>query len=198
MLYIKSIFVLLLLSTITLTGCLQSSKQVYTFELTNENEGTLTIDIYDIHSNVYQDSEEKDKNIKDDFITFIDSLHNGAKFENNFPNALLVSKSFYPSENKLCAKYIFKFSNKEDVYLYKFEKDGPYLYYYRGNGDQSSLITYGTEPDPANTNGILGTNKLPIVYWANGTTKFILTYLTSSETGTENINLLKMYNKWKK
>jgi hypothetical protein len=169
--------------TFTLISCLHVEKKQYTFELTGENSGKLTIKYINIFSN--KESDTVDISEKD-YDEMVNQYLEGNKLEEDYPGARNFKKRVFEENGVLCGEVTMEFENLDVVKLFKYDKASPMMYYYKGSGDEKFLETNGKT-----------TNSMPVVFWDKSMKKLVLTTKQDEVTATS-VSLLEQYKKKKK
>jgi hypothetical protein len=178
----KSILLALAL-TLTLASCLHVEKKKYTFELTGENSGKLTIKYINIFSN--KESDTLDISDKD-YESLINDYLEGNKLEEDYPGARNFKKRIFEEDGVLCGEVTMEFESLDVVKLFKYDKTSPLMYYYKTANDEKFLETNGKT-----------TNTMPVVFWDKNSKKLELT-TKQDEFGATSVSLVEQFRKKKK
>ena len=176
--------VALAITVLFLSGCLTVEKKEYTFVFTGENSGTLTIKYVNIMS-IMDDTLDVSA---EDFEELLSSYIEGSLIEESFPNATVLEKELFEENRTLCARIVLEFDNIEDVKLYRYNKQGPFMYCINCSLD-TEIIEW--------SNGIYGGDIMPVVFWEKDLDKLnMITSITNPDETT--VGLLRQYYLWKK
>ncbi len=177
------IWATLVMVVLFLSGCLTCEKKEYTFELTGDNSGRLTIkyiNIMSIMDDTLDISEE-------DFQTLLNDYYDGEELINSFPDATLSSKRLFEENGVLCGEAVYEFSDLKGAKLYQHKDKGPFMYCL---GCYSLDSEYYSE-----SNGEYGGDVMPIVFWEPGGKKLTLTTEVTYPDETT-VSLLDEYLEW--
>lgn len=184
---LTGLFIIIFVSSLLLSGCLNVEKKAYTYKVNADGSGSGSIEFINIIS---QEDEERDVSLKD-FGELIDDYLQGNRFESDNPQLTVTSKELYEENGKLNGKVEFTFKSLQDInFLIDPSCNCAPIYYYLGSLSETYLESNGE---------YLGTqmNDIPIVKWKSGTTNFSLsTEVTSDLANTH--SLLPQYKEWKK
>jgi len=186
---IKILITLILLFGLLTTGCLTSETKEYKFEFTGKNSGKLTITYRNIMSQ--RDNEEitVKEEVEKDYEELLNKFIYGTSIEEQYPKANIVSKRLFEDNEQLCGEVILEFDDISDVNLYRYDKKAPYMYYI-GSTEYMGLIIENF----FDSNGDLGANNFPVVFWDKKLKNLELT-TSITEPTEESISLL---NAWLK
>jgi hypothetical protein len=166
-----------------LSGCLTCEKKEYTFQLTGDNSGRLTIKYINIMS-IMDDTLDIST---EDFQTLLNDYYDGEELQNTFPDASLVSRKMFEENGVLCGEVVYEFSDLKGAKLYQHKDKGPFMYCL---GCYSLDSEYFSE-----SNGEYGGDVMPVVFWDQGSKKlFLTTDVTYPDETT--ISLLDEYLLW--
>lgn len=177
-----SVLFAFVLGTLFLSGCLTVEKKEYTFELKDNNSGTLTIRFINIMS-----MKDDTMNVSsDDFNELLTGYLNGNEIEMDYQNATIRSKRLYEEDGKLCGEVIIDYNDLAAVGLYQYDSKCPYMF---NVGSFLESETY------QNSNGDFGGDIMPVVFWPKTLNSLTLTsYVTEPDEST--VSLLDAYHKW--
>lgn len=167
----------------TLSSCLHVEKKQYTFELTGENSGKLTIKYINIFSN--KESDTLDISEKD-YDELVNQYLEGGKLEEDYPGARNFKKRIFEENGVLCGEVTMDFENLDVVKLFRYDKSSPMMYYYKGANDEKFIETNGKT-----------TNSMPVVFWDKTMKKLVLT-TKQDEVSASSVSLVEQYRKKKK
>jgi len=182
----KSFFILPLLAFILffVSGCLTCEKKEYTFTLTGNNSGTLTIKYYNLMSSMDDSLDVSDE----DFMSLINDYYTGTSVEDEFPGTTLVEKRLYEEDGVLCGKIILEFSDLSQVKLYRHKGKGNFMYPLNCGSLDSETFDGG--------NGEYGGDRMPVVFWEQGMKTLKMTTIVTTPDETT-LSLLDEYREYK-
>lgn len=183
-------FWVLLATMLLCSGCLGVQRKEYVIQLDRRGKteplsntsGKATIKYVNIFST---DENERDVTFKD-FGELVSDYLEGAKLEQDLPNVRNVKKRLFVENNVLCGEISFDFDSLHQVRLYR-QGTGPYMYYL--NPGSTSTEKYES------SNGIVGPDYMPVVFWNPEMSELRLTTVLSEDT-TGRRGLVKMYRLW--
>jgi hypothetical protein len=174
---------LIVVLSIVITGCLTVEKKEYTFQLKDNNSGTLTIKFINIMSMKDDTSDVSDS----DFEELMNSYINGDQLESDYENATVRSKRLFEENGVLCGEVIIDFKELNNIGLYQYEVKGPYM---------MSIGSFLEGETYLNSSGEYGGDIMPVVFWPKSQeTLTLTTYVTSPDEAT--VGLLALYKKQK-
>jgi hypothetical protein len=165
------------------TGCLTIEKKVYTFEMNDNNSGTLTIQYENIMS-------IKDDNVdvsESDFDELIAEYVNGTQIESDYQGAVVKSKRLFEENGLLFGEVIIEFTDLASVGLFQYDPKGPYMLNIGSAFDSESYLE---------SNGEYGGDVMPVIFWPKNLKTLTLTTLTTTPDEST-IGLANLYNDWK-
>ncbi|MCB0806584.1 MAG: hypothetical protein KDC05_12360 [Bacteroidales bacterium] len=166
-----------------LSGCLTVEKKQYTFELKDNNSGTLTIKFINIMS-MKDDTLDVSEG---DFDELIGTYIEGDELEKDYEKALVRSKRLFIEDGILCGEVIIDFENLADVGLYQYDNKGPYMFNVGNFLDSESFYQ---------SNGEFGGEIMPVVFWDKSEkTLELTTHITDPDEST--VSLAKSYENWR-
>lgn len=146
-------FLLLTLIFFGLSSCLTCEKKEYTFQLTGENSGRLTIRYINIFSNSIDSVGE----LKVDYDELTEMWLNGEKIERDFPKATRFRKRLYEQDGQLCGEVVMEFENLKDVRLYRQLPHSPLMFSLSAVNDDGENFQQ--------CNGEYGGEFMPVIFW---------------------------------
>ncbi len=164
-----------------LSGCLTVEKKEYTFELTGDNSGRLTIRYINIMSSMDDGNDVSES----DFEELINSYVEGNELEDEYPLATVVSKRLYEQNEQLCAEVMIDFPDLASVKLHQFDPASGYLYALCQGLHTESFVS---------TNGVFASEDVPVIMWPSKTKKLELVTLVT-EPGETTLSLLPYFLK---
>jgi hypothetical protein len=175
-------FFLVLSAAVLLSGCLTVETKEYLIKLKNGQSGEATIRFI----NILSESDDTTDITQEDFQTLIETYVRGNKLERDNPGFRNVKKRLYEEKGVLCGEITFTFDTLSAVRLFKFDKDSPYMYYASNPLSSETLVE---------TNGILGEQWMPVVFWKKDTREFYVKTKVTSEARFRT-SLLKQFREW--
>lgn len=151
---------LVILASAGLGGCLTAERKEIVLKVNDDGSGTGSITFY----NIMSAEEGKDVSLSD-YTELVNNYLKGTKFEDYYPQFLDFSKRLYEQDGKLNGEITFSFLHYEDAGLYRYQNKGPWMYYI-GLKSDVGVDQFDT------SNGMLGTEHMPVVFWAEGTKEF--------------------------
>mgnify|MGYP000854854105 CR=1 FL=1 len=165
---------------ILLSGCLTVERKEYTFELTGDNSGRLTIRYINIMS-ILDDGQDVSG---DDFEELINTYLNGTSIEDEYPMATVVSKKLYEQDNQLCAEVIIEFTDLASVKLHQFDPNSGYFHVIPSGGFVNERFD--------NTNGQYASDEVPIIRWLSAVRKLEFSTILN-EPDEDTVSLLPYF-----
>ncbi len=175
-------FFFALSSVALLNGCLTVESKEYHIKLKNGQSGEATIRFI----NILSESDDTTDITKEDFQTLIETYISGNKLERDNPGFRNVKKRLYEEKGVLCGEITFTFETLSTVRLFKFDQESPYMYYASNPLSSETLVE---------TNGILGEQWMPVVFWKKDAREFYVKTKVSSEARFRT-SLLKQFREW--
>ena len=176
----------LLLSSLSLGGCLMVEGKEYLFLVRPDGSGQGRIRFENISS--VQESETEQDQATKDYTQLVTEYIKGKKFEEENPAYYNVKKRLYEEDGKLFAEVTFDFASYEDVGLFRLNGAGPWMYH-TGTLNGITVEQFDT------SNGTYGGATMPVVFWNEGTTEFkIRAKVEEPEKGTTR-SLLPLYKR---
>ncbi len=171
------------LSALLLTGCLTVEKKEYTFQLKDNNTGTLTIKFINIMS-MKDDALDVSQG---DFEELVTKYIEGNEIEIDYKDALVRGKRLFEENGTLCGEVVIDFNNLASVGLYQYDSKSPLMFNVGSFLDSETYLT---------SNGEFGGEVMPVVFWPRSLkTLTLTTYITDPDETT--VGLLTEYNEWK-
>jgi hypothetical protein len=174
------IWIGLISAVLFLSGCLTCEKKEYTFKFTGDNSGQLTIK----YINIMSTKDDTIDNSEEDFTSLMNDYLEGTEVENEFPDAIVVSKELFEENGMLCGRIVLDFADLAAAHLYQHKGKGPLMY---------CLGCYSIDSEYYNeSNGEYGSDIMPVVFWDNGLKQLELnTVLTTPDETT--VSLLERW-----
>jgi hypothetical protein len=173
----------MIITLLCLSSCLTCEKKEYTFEFTGKDSGRLTIKYINIMSTMDDTVDVSEE----DFSSLISDYYEGTEIENEFPNAVVVSKRLFEENGVLCAEIVMDFADLATGHLYQHKGKGPIMY---------CLSCYSIDSEYfSESNGEYGGDVMPVVFWENNLKKLDLTTDVTYPDETT-LSLLDRYNEW--
>lgn len=173
---------LILLICAGLSSCLTCEKKEYTFQMTGENSGRLTIRYINIFSNSLDSAGE----LKVDYDELMDMWLNGEKIERDFPKASKFKKRLYEQDGQLCGEVIMEFNDLSAVRLYQHHKQGPFMFSMGAVNDDGENFQQ--------CNGEYGGEFMPVIFWPSDSKTLRLTTIIAKPDSS----CVSMLDAWKK
>ncbi|MBW6489553.1 MAG: hypothetical protein K0B15_00030 [Lentimicrobium sp.] len=158
-------------------------KKEYTFELTGENSGKLTIRYINIISVKDEDNDVS----AEDFGEILERYIDGDQIEQDFPGATNIKTRLYEQDGQLCGEVTLDFPSLSAARLYQYDKNSPMMMSISAAFDSETYVS---------SNGSYGNDYMPVVFWPAGTRKMTVTTSVSSPDETS-VSLVEEYRKWK-
>lgn len=176
-------FVLFIVAAIVMTGCLTVEKKEYTFQLKDNNSGTLTIKFINIMS-MKDDALDVSQN---DFEELVTNYIEGNEIEMDYEKAMVRSKRLFEENGILCGEVIIDFNDLASVGLYQYDSKSPLMFNVGSFLDSETYLQ---------SNGEFGGEVMPVVFWAKSLKTLTLsTYITEPDETT--VGLITEYHEWK-
>jgi hypothetical protein len=158
-------------------------KKEYTFQLKDNNSGTLTIKFINLLS-MRDDTTDVSET---DFDELMNSYINGNQMESDYENAIVRSKRLFEEDGVLCGEVVIDFTDLNSVGLYQYESKGPFMLNVGSFLEGESFLK---------SSGDYGGDVMPVVFWPKGSEVLTLTtYVTNPDEST--VGLLAQYKKKK-
>lgn len=179
----KSFFqlLMLLIITVSITGCLTCERKEYVFKLTGYNSGILTIKYVNIFSGMIDSTGEIDT----DYDELITMWLYGKKLESDFPGATNFRKRIFEENGKLCGEVSMEFDDLQKVRLYQYNNKGPIMFSLTAVNDDGENFD--------KSNGEYGGEKMPVIFWPEDTRtlQFITKIAEPDSTCVSMLDVLK-------
>ncbi|MHC1774549.1 MAG: hypothetical protein AB9834_03965 [Lentimicrobium sp.] len=168
---------------IVMTSCLTVEKKEYSFELTGDNSGKMTIRYINILSSMDDGNDVSAA----DFQELLDKYINGDQIVQDFPGATNIKKRLYEDNGQLCGEITLEFTELSSARLYQYDKKSPVMMCISAAYDSETYI---------NSNGSYGNDYMPVVFWPSGSKKLEVTTTVTTPDETT-MSLLDAYRTWK-
>jgi hypothetical protein len=178
-----SLFIALFASLAMWTSCLTIEKKIYTFEMKDNNSGTLTIKYINIIS-IRDDNTDVSEA---DFEELISGYINGDMIENDYQGAVVRSKRLFEENGMLCGEVVIDFTDLASVGLYQYDSKSPFMFNIGSFFDSESYLS---------SNGEYGGEKMPVIFWPRNLKTLTLTTLTTTPDEST-VSLVELYRDWK-
>ena len=165
------------------SSCLTVEKKEYSFELTGNNSGRLTIRYINIIS-VMDDGKDVSQ---EDFVDLTERYINGDQLEQDFPGATNIKTRLYEQNNQLCGEVTLDFPSLSSARLYQYDKNSPLMMCISAAYDSETYIS---------SNGSYGNDYMPVVFWPASTKVMNVTTSVSVPDETA-LSLVGEFRKWK-
>ena len=173
----------LTLIVLIFSSCLTVEKKEYSFELTGNNSGRLTIRYINIIS-VMDDGKDVSE---EDFTDILDRYINGDQLEQDFPGATNIKTRLYEQNNQLCGEVTLDFPSLSSARLYQYDKNSPLMMSISAAFDSETYVS---------SNGSYGNDYMPVVFWPASTKVMNVTTSVSAPDETA-LSLVGEFRKWK-
>ena len=182
MINFRKIFAFILVAVL-MTGCLTVEKKEYSFQLKDNNSGSLTIKFINIMS-MKDDALDVSQN---DFEELVTNYIEGTEIEMDYEKAIVRSKRLFEENGVLCGEIIIDFNDLASVGLYQYDSKSPLMFNVGSFLDSETYL---------NSNGEFGGEVMPVVFWPKSLKTLTLsTYITDPDEST--VPLLTEYKEWK-
>lgn len=165
------------------SSCLTVEKKEYSFELTGENSGRMTIRYINIMS-VMDDGKDVRA---EDFSEILERYINGDQIAQDFPGATNIKTRLYEQDNVLCGEVTLDFPSLSAARLYQYDRNSPIMMCISAAFDSETYIS---------SNGSYGNDYMPVVFWPSGSKKMAVTTQVSTPDETS-LSLVEEYRSWK-
>lgn len=174
----------ILLVIIGLSSCLTVEKKEYTYQITGNNSGKLTIKYINIYS-IMDDGKDVSES---DFKELLDKYLNGTQVMEDFPAAENIKTRLFEENGQLCGEITLEFNDLNSARLYQYQKGCPIMMNISTAFDSETYLS---------SNGEYGNDHMPVVFWPSDAKKLVVTTLVS--TPDENsTSMLDDYKAWLK
>ncbi len=174
----------ILLMIIGLSSCLTVEKKEYTYQITGNNSGKLTIKYINIYS-IMDDGKDVSES---DFKELLDKYLNGTQVMEDFPAAENIKTRLFEENGQLCGEITLEFNDLNSARLYQYQKGCPIMMNISTAFDSETYLS---------SNGEYGNDHMPVVFWPSDAKKLVVTTLVS--TPDENsTSMLDDYKAWLK
>lgn len=174
---------ILLLITVGLSSCLTVEKKEYTYQLTGNNSGKMTIKYINIYS-IMDDGQDVSQ---EDFKELVDKYLNGTQVLEDFPTATNIKTRLFEENDQLCGEITLDFSDLNAARLYQYKNSGPIMMNISTAFDSETYLS---------SNGDYGNENMPVVFWPSQMNKLIVT-TTVSQPDETSISLVEEFREWK-
>lgn len=171
-----------LLGIIGFSSCLTVESKEYTYELTDNYSGKLTIK----YVNIYSIMDDGNDVSAADFKELVDKYLQGNQIMEEFPTATNIKTRLFEENGYLCGEVTLDFTDLNSARLYQFDKTSPIM---------MNISTAFDSESYTSSNGVYGNEHMPVVFWPSDSKK--LTVITSiSKPDETSVNLLNEYRTW--
>lgn len=165
-----------------LSSCLTVESKEYTYELTDNHSGKLTIKYINIYS-VMDDGKDVSA---DDFKELVDKYLQGDQIKDEFPLATNIKTRLYEENGYLCGEVTLDFEDLNAARLYKFDDKSPIM---------MNISTAFDSESYANSNGVFGNEHMPVVFWPSDN-KILKVVTSISKPDDSSVSLINEYRSW--
>lgn len=177
-----SSIIMILMIMIGFSSCLTVESKEYTYELTTNHSGKLTIKYVNIYS-IMDDGKDVSA---EDFKELVDKYLQGDQIKEEFPTATNVKTRLFEENGNLCGEVTLDFADLNSARLYKFDEKSPIMMNISTAFDSESYVS---------SNGVFGNEHMPVVFWPSENKT--LTVITSiSKPDESSVNLINEYRNW--
>lgn len=174
---------ILLLMIVGLSSCLTVEKKEYTYQLTGNNTGKMTIKYINIYS-IMDDGQDVSET---DFKELVDKYLNGSQVSEDFPAATNIKTRLFEENDQLCGEITLDFNDLNSARLYQYKNSGPIMMNISTAFDSETYLS---------SNGDYGNENMPVVFWPAQMNKLVVT-TTVSQPDETSISLVEEYRAWK-
>ena len=168
---------------LVVSSCLTVEKKEYTFELKDNHSGTLTIK----YINIISMKDDTADISESDFDDLISTYLEGDQIENDYKDAVVISKRLFEEDGVLCGEVVIDFNDIKSVGLFQYDNKSPFMLNLGSFLDTESYL---------NSNGEFGGDVMPVVFWQKSLKTLTLTTYVNSPDETC-VSLMDEYNNWK-
>jgi hypothetical protein len=178
---------LLAFSSLLLGGCLMVESKDYTFLVKPDGSGSGRIVFENFTS--MQDTQEAEDQTTKDYTELINKFLKGNSLEMQNPAYTNLKKRLFEQDGKLHGEITFDFASYEDVGLFRLDDKGMWMYH-------AGQMNGGTMERLDSANGRFGGQRMPVVFWPEGTSEFRLyTTLEQPEENAVTRSLLPLFKR---
>ena len=171
---------ILIVVSVSMTGCLTCERKEYVIQLTSANSGKLTVKYINIFSSLIDSTGE----LSADYDELINLWLKGEKLERDFPQATKFKKRLYEENGILCGEISMEFNDLAKVNLFRYLGTGPFMFSMAAvNDDGESFLQ---------SNGEFGGEKMPVIFWPDDTR----TLRFSTKIATPDSTCVSMLKQW--
>lgn len=175
--------ILLFFVSLFLSSCLTVEKKEYTFQLKDNDSGSLTIKFVNIMS-MKDDALDVSQS---DFEELISNYIEGNEIEMDYDKAIVRGKRLFEENGILCGEVVIDFEDLASVGLFQYDSKSPLMFNVGSFLDSETYLT---------SNGEYGGEVMPVVFWAKSLkTLTLTTYITDPDETT--VGLMTEYHNWK-
>ncbi len=172
----------ILLVIIGFSSCLTVESKEYTYELTDNNAGKLTIK----YINIYSVTDDGRDVSAEDFQELVAKYLNGDQIKEEFPAATNIKTRLFEENGFLCGEVTLDFNDLNAARLYRFDEKSPIMMNISTAFDSESYST---------SNGVYGNEHMPVVFWPSENTTLKVT-TSISKPDESSISLINEYRNW--
>ncbi len=180
-------FVLLLLCSSLLTGCLTAEFKDIRLKLNTDGKSGTGVMLFSGISSSPGDTLDVSA---EDFRSLIDEYYLGKKIENENKGMKNVKKRLFMQNGTLIGEVSFEFNDLAELGITRHNDSGPYMYYTVADG----FFTSGQYEE---SNGTYGGEKLPLVFWEPTTRDFHIKMALSTPQEVRK-PLASLFEDWQK
>lgn len=180
----QRLLVLLVIAFLALEfpACLTVERKEYRIKLNADHSGEAVIKFV----NIMSEADDTLDISNDDFHQLIDFYLQGNQLEKENPGFHNVKKRLFEEDSVLCGEITFTFDSLGSVRIFKYDAESPFMY---AVGSPLSSEQY------VESNGILGRDWMPIVFWPKDSRELYIKTKIVSEVSFQR-GLLKNFKEW--
>ena len=171
------------LLTVLMASCLTVEKKEYSFEMTGENSGKMTIR----YMNILTVTDDGKDVSEADFQELLDKYINGDQLVQDFPGATNIKQRLFEENGQLCGEVTLDFPELSAARLYQYDKKSPIMMCISAAFDSETYIS---------SNGSYGNDYMPVVFWPAGSKK-LETITSVTVPDDTSASLVEIYRVWK-
>lgn len=166
------------------TSCLTVETKTYSYKITGDGSGKLTVKYYNIMSIV----DSAGVTEKEDFEELVNDYIDGNKIDNSYPEATNIKKRLFEEDGVLCGEITMDYPTLAAARLFKLDGTSPYTFYVSSIDGENYV----------ESNGTYGGEVCPVVQWPSDMKKLNITTSVSKPSDESYVSLLKEFQAWKK
>ena len=179
---IRSLPPIAVLLALSLSGCLTVEKKEYRIRLNSDFSGEATITFVNIRS----ESDDTTDISADDFQQLIEYYLRGQQIEQDNPGYRAVRKRLFERDGVLTGELTFSFDSLSVMRILRYDRTSPLMYLPGAPISNEQIVE---------TNGTLGPDWLPAIFWPKDATELTFTTRVIPEAGFHR-SLLGRFRDW--